>query len=174
MRSQSNYDQKWYVLQRTTNPTTGCGRTRTYRGDHRYGPIPPPGGEEQEPIEATTNTELPSTEDIQPPLVQVQVQVQFQEDKPNQEPFVKLKLPTLNDTKMVLELADRTISKPTGVVENVVVKVGKFYFPADFVVLDFIDDPGGHSNEPFWNLGALFLGIHLRDYLHAVILDLDP
>nr|GEW04841.1 reverse transcriptase domain-containing protein [Tanacetum cinerariifolium] len=53
----------------------------------------------------------------------------------------KLRLPTLNDTKMVLELADRTISKPTGVVENVFVKVGKFYFPADFVVLDFVADP---------------------------------
>ncbi|GJR43413.1 reverse transcriptase domain-containing protein [Tanacetum coccineum] len=45
----------------------------------------------------------------------------------------KLGLPGLNDTKMVLELADRTISKPTGVAENVFVKVGKFYFPADFV-----------------------------------------
>nr|GFB09573.1 reverse transcriptase domain-containing protein [Tanacetum cinerariifolium] len=53
----------------------------------------------------------------------------------------KLKLPTLNDTKMVLELADRTISKPTGVAENVFVKVSKFYFPADFVVLDFIAEP---------------------------------
>nr|GEV79941.1 reverse transcriptase domain-containing protein [Tanacetum cinerariifolium] len=53
----------------------------------------------------------------------------------------KLRLPTLNDTKMVLELADRTISKPTGVAENVFVKVGKFYFPADFVVLGFIADP---------------------------------
>ncbi|GKE72191.1 reverse transcriptase domain-containing protein [Tanacetum coccineum] len=42
---------------------------------------------------------------------------------------------------MVLELADRTISKLTGVAENVFVKVGKFYFPADFVVLDFIADP---------------------------------
>nr|GFD26213.1 reverse transcriptase domain-containing protein [Tanacetum cinerariifolium] len=31
----------------------------------------------------------------------------------------KLRLPTLNDAKMVLELADRTISKPTGVAENV-------------------------------------------------------
>nr|GEZ91467.1 hypothetical protein [Tanacetum cinerariifolium] len=41
---------------------------------------------------------------------------------------------------MVLELADRTISKPTGVAENVFVKVGKFYFPADFVVLDFVAD----------------------------------
>nr|GFC13743.1 hypothetical protein [Tanacetum cinerariifolium] len=34
----------------------------------------------------------------------------------------KLRLPTLNDTKMVLELADLTISKPTGVAENVFVK----------------------------------------------------
>nr|GEV13847.1 reverse transcriptase domain-containing protein [Tanacetum cinerariifolium] len=53
----------------------------------------------------------------------------------------KLKLPTLNDTKIVLELSDRTISKPMGIAENVFVKVGKFYFPADFVVLDFIADP---------------------------------
>ncbi|GJT80068.1 reverse transcriptase domain-containing protein, partial [Tanacetum coccineum] len=56
------------------------------------------------------------------------------------DPVEKLGLPA-NDTKMVLELADRTISKPTGVAENVFVKVGKFYFPADFVVLDFIADP---------------------------------
>nr|GFB01340.1 reverse transcriptase domain-containing protein [Tanacetum cinerariifolium] len=53
----------------------------------------------------------------------------------------KLRLPTLNDTKMVLKLADQTISKPTGVAENVFVKVGKFYFPADFVILDFVADP---------------------------------
>ncbi|GJY47904.1 reverse transcriptase domain-containing protein, partial [Tanacetum coccineum] len=53
----------------------------------------------------------------------------------------KLGFSGLTETKMVLELADRTISKPTGVAENVFVKVGKFYFPADFVVLDFIADP---------------------------------
>nr|GEX76209.1 DNA-directed DNA polymerase [Tanacetum cinerariifolium] len=53
----------------------------------------------------------------------------------------KLRLPTLNDTKIVLKLADQTISKPTGVAENVFVKVEKFYFPTDFVVLDFIADP---------------------------------
>nr|GEX13986.1 reverse transcriptase domain-containing protein [Tanacetum cinerariifolium] len=39
------------------------------------------------------------------------------------------------------ELAGRTISKPTGVAENVFVKVGKFYFPADFVILNFVADP---------------------------------
>nr|GEU33675.1 reverse transcriptase domain-containing protein [Tanacetum cinerariifolium] len=48
--------------------------------------IPPPGVEEQEPTEETTDTELPSTKDIQPPLVQVQVQVP--EDKPVEEPSV--------------------------------------------------------------------------------------
>ncbi|GKF69944.1 reverse transcriptase domain-containing protein [Tanacetum coccineum] len=53
----------------------------------------------------------------------------------------KLQLSGLTETKMVLELADRTISKPTGVAENVFIKVGKFYFLADFVVLDFIADP---------------------------------
>nr|GFC57838.1 reverse transcriptase domain-containing protein [Tanacetum cinerariifolium] len=47
----------------------------------------------------------------------------------------------LNDIKIILELTDRTISKPTGVAENIFVKVGKFYFPSDFVVLDFIADP---------------------------------
>nr|GFB19616.1 hypothetical protein [Tanacetum cinerariifolium] len=49
-------------------------------------PISPPGVEEQEPIEETTDTVLPSTKDIQPSLVQVQVQVQ--EDKPIEEPSV--------------------------------------------------------------------------------------
>nr|GEW10572.1 reverse transcriptase domain-containing protein [Tanacetum cinerariifolium] len=42
---------------------------------------------------------------------------------------------------MVLDLADRTISKPTGVAENVFIKVGKFYFPTDFIILDFVADP---------------------------------
>nr|GEW84996.1 reverse transcriptase domain-containing protein [Tanacetum cinerariifolium] len=68
----------------------------------------------------------------------------FKEEQPEvelKELPPHLELPTLNDTKMVLELADRTISKPTGVAENVFVKVGKFYFPADFVILDFVADP---------------------------------
>nr|GEV76602.1 reverse transcriptase domain-containing protein [Tanacetum cinerariifolium] len=251
------------------NPKGEAKATTTKSGmTYKEPPIPPSGMEEQEPTEETTDTELPSTEDIQPPLVQVQVEVQ--EDKPIEEPFVvipkakanlhypsrlvkekirekddilatkfmeifrdlhfelsfadalvhmqkfapmfkkllnnknklieltktplnencsavvlkklpeklgdprrflipcdfsefdnclaladlgasinlmslsiwkKLKLPTLNDTKMVLKLADRTILKPTGVAENVFVKVGKFYFPADFVVLDFVADP---------------------------------
>nr|GEX18238.1 reverse transcriptase domain-containing protein [Tanacetum cinerariifolium] len=74
----------------------------------------------------------------------------------------KLRLPTLNDTKMVLELADRTISKPTGVVENVFVKVGKFYFPADFVVLDFISDPRVPLilGRPFLSTAHAIIDVH--------------
>nr|GEX54306.1 reverse transcriptase domain-containing protein [Tanacetum cinerariifolium] len=47
-------------------------------------PIPPPGVDQQEPIEVTTDTELLSPKDIQPSLVQVEVQV----DKPAEEPSV--------------------------------------------------------------------------------------
>nr|GEZ87905.1 hypothetical protein [Tanacetum cinerariifolium] len=196
--------------------TTRSGMT------YKEPPIPPPGVEEQEPTEVTKDTELLSTEDIQP--LSVQVQVQVQEDELIKKPSVvipkakanlpypsrlvkekirenddilaakfmeifrdlhfelsfadalvhmpkfapmfknlkklpeklgdpgrflipcdflefdnclaladlgasinlmslsiwkKLKLPTLNDTKILLELADRTISKPTGVAKNV-------------------------------------------------------
>nr|GEU76019.1 reverse transcriptase domain-containing protein [Tanacetum cinerariifolium] len=42
---------------------------------------------------------------------------------------------------MTLELADRLISRPVGVAEDVYVKVGSFYFPTDFVVIDFDADP---------------------------------
>ncbi|GJY30946.1 reverse transcriptase domain-containing protein [Tanacetum coccineum] len=53
----------------------------------------------------------------------------------------KLSLPELTPTRMTLELADRSITHPKGVAEDVFVKVGKFHFPTDFVVVDFDADP---------------------------------
>nr|GEV82437.1 reverse transcriptase domain-containing protein [Tanacetum cinerariifolium] len=53
----------------------------------------------------------------------------------------KLSLPQLTPTLMTLELADRSISRPIGVAEDVFVKAGKFHFPADFIVVDFDVDP---------------------------------
>nr|GEY32753.1 reverse transcriptase domain-containing protein [Tanacetum cinerariifolium] len=53
----------------------------------------------------------------------------------------KLSLPELTPTRMTLELADRPITHPKGVVEDVFVKVGKFHFPTNFVVVDFVADP---------------------------------
>ncbi|GJT78990.1 reverse transcriptase domain-containing protein [Tanacetum coccineum] len=42
---------------------------------------------------------------------------------------------------MTLELADRSVAHQKGIAEDVFVKVGKFYFPADFVVVDYDVDP---------------------------------
>nr|GFA00209.1 reverse transcriptase domain-containing protein [Tanacetum cinerariifolium] len=68
-----------------SNPKGEAKAITTRSGmSYKEPPIPPPGGEQQEPIEETTDTELPSTEDIQPPLVQVEVQA----DKPTEEPSV--------------------------------------------------------------------------------------
>ncbi|GKA12940.1 reverse transcriptase domain-containing protein [Tanacetum coccineum] len=53
----------------------------------------------------------------------------------------KLSLPELTPTQMILELADRSTTRPAGIAEDVFVKVGKFHFPADFVVVDYIVDP---------------------------------
>nr|GEY18021.1 reverse transcriptase domain-containing protein [Tanacetum cinerariifolium] len=53
----------------------------------------------------------------------------------------KLSLPELTPTRMTLELADRSITHPKGVAEDVFFKVGKFYFSTDFVVVDFKADP---------------------------------
>ncbi|MCO6517051.1 MAG: retroviral-like aspartic protease, partial [Snodgrassella sp.] len=52
----------------------------------------------------------------------------------------KLSLPDLTPTCMTLELADRSISRPLGIAEDVFVKVGEFHLPADFVVVDFDAD----------------------------------
>ncbi|GJV15726.1 reverse transcriptase domain-containing protein [Tanacetum coccineum] len=53
----------------------------------------------------------------------------------------KLSLPELTPTRMTLELADRSITRPKGVAEDIFVKVGNFHFPTDFVVVDFEADP---------------------------------
>ena len=50
--------------------------------------------------------------------------------------YEQLGLGELKPTKVVLQLADRSIRKPRGIVEDVLVKIHKFYFPIDFIVLD--------------------------------------
>ncbi|GJS08807.1 reverse transcriptase domain-containing protein [Tanacetum coccineum] len=58
----------------------------------------------------------------------------------------ELNLLALTKTRMILELADRTISTPTGIAEDVFVKVGTFFFPTDFVVVDYVVDPRAPLN----------------------------
>ncbi|GJU80266.1 reverse transcriptase domain-containing protein [Tanacetum coccineum] len=53
----------------------------------------------------------------------------------------KLFVPELTPTCKTLELADHSITQPIGIAEDVYLKVGKFKFPADFIVVDFDADP---------------------------------
>ncbi|XP_057744964.1 uncharacterized protein LOC130962816 [Arachis stenosperma] len=48
----------------------------------------------------------------------------------------KLAIEELKPTRMSLVMADRSIKTPNGIVENLLVKVGEFIFPMDFVILD--------------------------------------
>jgi hypothetical protein len=59
--------------------------------------------------------------------------------------YVQLGLGELKPTSMTLQLADRSVKVPLGIVEDVLIKVDKFYFPIDFIVLD---------TEPVHNLGS--------------------
>nr|GEY55226.1 hypothetical protein [Tanacetum cinerariifolium] len=68
------------------NPKGEAKEITTRSGmSYKEPPILPPGVEEQEPTEETKDTELPSIEDIQPPPVQVQVQIPEEEliEKPS-------------------------------------------------------------------------------------------
>ena len=58
--------------------------------------------------------------------------------------YMQLGLGELKPTNITLSLADRSVKTPKGIVEDVLVKIDKFYYPVDFVVLD--TEPS--SNEP--------------------------
>nr|GEW12310.1 reverse transcriptase domain-containing protein [Tanacetum cinerariifolium] len=99
-------------------------------------------------LEVTKDTMQLSTENIQPPVVQTHVLI----DKPVVKPTMpyplrinKQKLQTslleLTPTQMILELADLSTTRPTGIAEDIFVKVGKFHFLTDFVVVDYVVDP---------------------------------
>ena len=50
--------------------------------------------------------------------------------------FKQLGLREPKPTRMSIQLADRSVTYPRGIIEDVLVKVDKFIFPIDFVVLD--------------------------------------
>ncbi|XP_076956420.1 uncharacterized protein LOC143631591 [Bidens hawaiensis] len=54
--------------------------------------------------------------------------------------YEKLELGELTPTCMSLSLADRSVKYPQGIIKNFLVKVDKFVFPVDFVVLDMEAD----------------------------------
>ncbi|GJS35453.1 hypothetical protein Tco_0533835 [Tanacetum coccineum] len=54
--------------------------------------------------------------------------------------YLNLGLGELAHTKLIVELADRTVKYPKGIAENVLVGIGKFVFPVDFIILDMPED----------------------------------
>nr|GEW85007.1 reverse transcriptase domain-containing protein [Tanacetum cinerariifolium] len=113
--------------------------------------------------EVTKDTVQPSTKNIQPPVAQTQLSIDEPVVAPNPKPNIPypsnsgrsgckhqldasfyletLSLAELTPTQMILELADRSTTRPAGIAEDVFVKVGKFHFPTDFVVVDYFVDP---------------------------------
>ncbi|XP_016195442.1 uncharacterized protein LOC107636450 [Arachis ipaensis] len=85
----------------------------------------------------------------------------------------RLSIEEVKPTRMSLQLADKSLIIPNGVVENLLVKVGKFIFPADFVILD-LDEEGSDSII----LGRSFLAtmqypVERKDYMRIEEDDLN-
>ena len=70
--------------------------------------------------------------------------------------YKKLGLGELKPTTITLSLADRSVKIPKGIVKDVLVKVDKFYYPVDFVVLDIEPVAEGNNHVPVI-LGRPFL-----------------
>jgi hypothetical protein len=51
--------------------------------------------------------------------------------------YLQLGLGDLKPTATTLQLADRSMKRPRGIIEDVLVKVDKFYYPMDFIVIDW-------------------------------------
>ncbi|GJR93743.1 reverse transcriptase domain-containing protein [Tanacetum coccineum] len=91
----------------------------------------------------------------------------------------KLGLPKLISTRMTLELANRAICTPAGIARDVFVPVGKFTFPADFVIVDYESDPRVPLilGRPFLRTARALIDVHgeemiLRDGDERLILNM--
>ncbi|XP_050875678.1 uncharacterized protein LOC127079323 [Lathyrus oleraceus] len=54
--------------------------------------------------------------------------------------YKKLGIGVVQDTRMTLQFVDHSVKKPYGIVDDVLVKIDKFVFPMDFVVLEMPED----------------------------------
>ncbi|GJT57472.1 reverse transcriptase domain-containing protein [Tanacetum coccineum] len=91
----------------------------------------------------------------------------------------ELGLPELISTQMTLELAKRDICTLKGIARDVFVPVGKFTFPADFVIVDYESDPRVPLilGRPFLQTARALIDVHgeqmiLRDGNERIILNM--
>nr|GFB42782.1 reverse transcriptase domain-containing protein [Tanacetum cinerariifolium] len=73
-----------------------------------------------------------------------------------------LSLPELTSRQMILKLVDRSTTRPAGIAEDVFVKVRKFHFPIDFVVVDYVVDPRVPliPGRPFLRTGRALIDVY--------------
>nr|GEZ65793.1 reverse transcriptase domain-containing protein [Tanacetum cinerariifolium] len=76
-------------------------------------------------------------------------------------------LPELISTRMTLELANRAICTPTGIARDVFVSIGKFTFPADFVIVDYESDPRVPFilGRPFLRTARALIDVHREEMI---------
>ncbi|XP_016173245.1 uncharacterized protein LOC107615721 [Arachis ipaensis] len=93
----------------------------------------------------------------------------------------KLCIEEVKPVQMSLELVDKSVICPRGVIENLLVKVDKFIFPADFVVLDSDEDEGDSIilGRPFLATARAIIDVEqgeltLRMYDKSVTLNVFP
>ena len=77
--------------------------------------------------------------------------------------YKQLGLGELKPTNITLSLVDRSVKIPKGIVEDVLAKVDKFYYPVDFVVLDTEPIASGLNHVP------IILGIPFLATSNAII-----
>ncbi|XP_071732682.1 uncharacterized protein [Rutidosis leptorrhynchoides] len=76
--------------------------------------------------------------------------------------YRRLELGDLTPTKMIIQLVNHTIRYPKGIVENVLVKVDKFLYPTDFVVMDIKEDLNTPIvlEKPFMNMARTAIDVY--------------
>jgi hypothetical protein len=72
--------------------------------------------------------------------------------------YLKLGLGELKPITVTLQLADRSLKRPRGILEDVLIKVDKFYFPVDFIVID-MEPVHAVANQIPMILGQPFLAM---------------
>ena len=79
--------------------------------------------------------------------------------------FKQLGLGEARPTTVTLQLVDRSLKHPQGVIEDVLVKVDKFIFPTDFIVLDMEEDKEIPIilGRPFLATGRAMIGVQKRE-----------
>ena len=73
----------------------------------------------------------------------------------------RLSLGELTPTAMTLHMADRTLAQLEGILEDVLIKVGRFIFPVDFIVI-YIEEDKQVSlllGRPFLETGATLIDV---------------